>query len=88
MTNFLQVDPRESSKSQKSYEEAEDLFDDEEYEAALDKFSEAMLLSPVKVERVQDRGKIHPIALDLRWPEMGSDQLFFVRISLIPTKPL
>ncbi len=41
-----------------SYDEAEDLLDDEDYEGALDKFSESILLSPVKVERVQNKGKM------------------------------
>jgi len=53
-----------------SYDEAEEFLDDGQYEAALDKFSESMLLSPVKVKTSENKG----------------DDLHLQRINLMPTK--
>jgi len=49
--SLFQVDHRDSSKSKTSRDEGLKLFRSKNFEKALDKFSEAMLLAPVNVSR-------------------------------------
>jgi hypothetical protein len=46
-----QTDLRDSSKSKESRDEGSKLFQAKDYEKALDKFSEAILLAPIKIEK-------------------------------------
>jgi hypothetical protein len=50
----LQVDFRDSDKSKSIRDEGVKLFQSRNFEKALDKFTEAMLLAPIKIEEKKD----------------------------------